>query len=207
MLDTASDISIGRIEFLENIRLARKTTTVQGVGGEGVFEVEGDFSLDEKHFLTLFASAPSELPPGIVALIENKHLAELSVSLDYAQAHPGAPLQDAIAFGSCPREGAAHLGLRTPPLAGLAVYFLISGSATGLSVVVETLTFIKVALSLFLSLLVWMVLQWVHTAPLSNARPPVRDGAMAQALTSLTDRKIQHALCPPRSHLRMAPNP
>jgi hypothetical protein len=74
MLDTASDVSLGNFSFLTNLRLAEKTTIVQGVGGKGVFKVEGDLSLDERHFLTLFAVPPSELPPGIVALIGNKHL-------------------------------------------------------------------------------------------------------------------------------------
>jgi hypothetical protein len=104
MLDTASDGSIGRIDFLENLRLARKTATVQGVGGEGVFEVEGDFSLNEKCFLTLFAVSRTELPPGIVALIGNEHLVELGVSLDYAQAHPDAALQAAIRAGASHKE-------------------------------------------------------------------------------------------------------
>jgi hypothetical protein len=66
MLDTASDVSLCNFSFLTNLRLAEKTTIVQGVGGKGVFKVEGDLSLDERHFLTLFAVPPSELPPGIV---------------------------------------------------------------------------------------------------------------------------------------------
>jgi hypothetical protein len=179
MLDTASDISIGRVEFLENIRLARKTTTVQGVGGEGVFEVEGEFSLDEKHFLTLFASAPSELPPGIVALIGNQHLVELSVSLDYAQAHPGAPLEDAIAFGLCPKDDKALACLPTLRLALLAIGSLVAGIAIGLFMDVETQNILQIAFSLSSSLLVWMILQWAHSTPPSNARPPVRGGKVA----------------------------
>jgi hypothetical protein len=124
----------------------------------------------------------------------------MSVSLDYAQAHPGAPLRDSMAFGSRPLEGKAHPGLLSAPLAGVAVISLVSGLATGLSMGIETPTYLKFALSLFLSLLVWMVLQWAHPVPLSNTRPPVRDGAVAQAQTSPTDREIRHALSPPRPH-------
>ncbi len=81
---------------------------MQGVGGEGVFEVEGDFSLDEKRSLTLFAVSRTQLPPGIVALIGNEHLVELAVSLDYAQAHPGASLQAPM------RAGAHHEERKSP---------------------------------------------------------------------------------------------
>jgi hypothetical protein len=120
MLDTASDISLGNFSFLTKLRLAKKTTIVHGVGGKGVFKVEGDFSLDERRFLTLFAVPPSELPPGIVALIGNQHLIEMSVSLDYAQAHPGAPLQDSMAFGSRSLISETQTGLLSAPLGGSA---------------------------------------------------------------------------------------
>ncbi len=95
MLDTASDISISRVSFFKDVRLAKKTTIVQGLGGKGVFNLEGDILLDENCFLTLFAVSDEELPPGIRALLGNQHLIELSVSLDYAQAHPEGPLQSA----------------------------------------------------------------------------------------------------------------
>ena len=197
---TASDVSIGQIDFLENIRLARKTATVQGVGGEGVFEVEGDFSLDEKCFLTLFAVSRTELPPGIVALIGNEHLVELGVSLDYAQAHPDAALQAAIRAGASHKEGDRSISSRVTLLAGIAG--LLSSTLWAIKVSEEKgiQTFLQLALSLSLSLLVWMVLQWAHLPPLSHARPPVRDGAVAQAQTSPTDKEIRHALLPPRSH-------
>jgi hypothetical protein len=200
MLDTASDVSLGNFSFLTNLRLAKKTTIVHGVGGKGVFKVEGDLSLDERHFLTLLAVPPSELPLGIVALIGNKHLIEMSVSLDYAQAHPGTPLQDSMAFSSRSLEGETHTGFLSAPLAGSAGISLASGLATGWSMAIETQTFLKFALSLSLSLLVWMVLQWAHPVPLSNTRPPVRDGAVAQAQTSPTDREIRYALSPPCPH-------
>jgi hypothetical protein len=162
--------------------------------------VEGDFSLDEKRSLTLFAVSRTELAPGIVALIGNEHLVELAVSLDYAQAHPGASLQAAMRAGAHHKERERSLSLCSTVLAGIAAVSLLTVLAVGLSEGVRTQTFLQLALSLSLSLLVWMVLQWAHLPPLSNARPPVRDGVVAQAQTSPTDREIRHALLLPRSH-------
>jgi hypothetical protein len=41
VLDTGSEVSIGRLDFLQNIRLAQTTTFVEGVGGKNSFDLEG----------------------------------------------------------------------------------------------------------------------------------------------------------------------
>jgi hypothetical protein len=40
VLDTASDISIGRMSFLRNVRLAETSAFVEGVGGKTFFDLE-----------------------------------------------------------------------------------------------------------------------------------------------------------------------
>jgi hypothetical protein len=37
-LDTCSDVSIGRIDSLKNVRLAQKTVCVEGIGGMRVWK-------------------------------------------------------------------------------------------------------------------------------------------------------------------------
>ncbi len=49
--------------------------------------------------ITVFAVGSGDLPPDSHALLGNKHLRELRVSLDFAQNHPDGSLVDAIAFG------------------------------------------------------------------------------------------------------------
>ncbi len=41
-LETGSEISIGQIETLRNVRLVEEAVFVQGVGGICLFELEGD---------------------------------------------------------------------------------------------------------------------------------------------------------------------
>ena len=41
-LDTCSEVSIGQIEFLKNVRLAKEAVFVQGVGGTCLFDMEGE---------------------------------------------------------------------------------------------------------------------------------------------------------------------
>ena len=93
VLDTASEVSIGRKSFLRNVRLAATSAFVEGLGGKTCFDLEGDLLLDEKTFITVFAVEEEALPPSSWALIGNGHLRDLFVSLDYAQANPGRPLQ------------------------------------------------------------------------------------------------------------------
>jgi hypothetical protein len=93
VLDTASEVSIGRISFLKNVLLVETSAFVEGVGGKTFFDLEGDLPLDEKNSHHGFAVEENALPPNSWALIGNRHLRELLVSLDYAQANPGHPLQ------------------------------------------------------------------------------------------------------------------
>ncbi len=65
--------------------------------------MEGDLRLDEKRSITVFAVSERALPPHTFALIGNKELKELSVSLDYAQAHPGCPFQIILENSHVPR--------------------------------------------------------------------------------------------------------
>jgi hypothetical protein len=100
-----------------------------------------------------------------------------------------------------PSQGSHRsLILRATVLAGIAGLLSLTVWAVGLPEENRTQTFLQLALSLSLSLLVWMVLQWAHLPPLSHARPPVRDGAVAQAQNSPTDKEIRHALLLPHSH-------
>ncbi len=54
-LDTCSEVSIGQIEFLQNVRLAKEAVLVEGVGGMCLFDMEGDFSLGDNGSVTVFA--------------------------------------------------------------------------------------------------------------------------------------------------------
>ncbi len=74
VLDTASEVSIGRIQFLKNVRLAKTSAFVERVGGKIFFDLEGDLPLDEKTHITVFAVEMDALPPNSWALIGNRHL-------------------------------------------------------------------------------------------------------------------------------------
>jgi hypothetical protein len=64
--------------------------------------------------ITVFAVGSGDLPPDSHALLGNKHLRELRVSLDFAQNHPDGSLVDAIAFGRS-LVFASTLCVTTPP--------------------------------------------------------------------------------------------
>jgi hypothetical protein len=64
-----------------------------------LFDMEGELSLAGNVEITVFAVGKDDLPPDSHALLGNKHLRELRVSLDFAQNHPYGSLVDAIAFG------------------------------------------------------------------------------------------------------------
>jgi hypothetical protein len=98
-LDTCSDVSIGQIEFLENVRLVEKGILVEGCGGRILFEMEGELSLVGKLEITVFAVKKGDLPPNTHALLGNLHLKQLCVSLDFVQNHPYCRLEDAIEYG------------------------------------------------------------------------------------------------------------
>jgi hypothetical protein len=59
-LDTCSEISIGRIGFLKNVRLVRKPVFVEGLGGIRVFDTVGDLLLAGNHYVTVFAVKKGE---------------------------------------------------------------------------------------------------------------------------------------------------
>ena len=98
-LDTCSDVSIGQIEFLKNVRLVEKGILVEGCGGRMLFEMEGELSLAGNLEVTVFAVKKGDLPPNAHALLGNLHLKQLRVSLDFAQNHPYCSLEDAIDYG------------------------------------------------------------------------------------------------------------
>jgi hypothetical protein len=167
---------------------------VEGIGGNEFFDLEGDLQLDENHFLTLFAVSDNLLPPGAWALIGNPHLNEPLVSLDHAQANPGSSLLSSIAASSLSSRYSGSVSLsrtsRSPIEVMAWILFLVLSAVllTAWSTLVETLTFFKFTLSLCLSLLVWMVPQRAPLVPSSQARPPVGEGATAQAQTSAPHR-------------------
>jgi hypothetical protein len=94
-LDTCSEISIGSIQVLKNIRLTQKAVCVEGIGGTKIMELEGDISLADKTEITLFCVDPEELPPGTQVLLGLSSLKSLAVSLDFVLEHPGCELQAA----------------------------------------------------------------------------------------------------------------
>jgi hypothetical protein len=206
VLDTASDVSIGRRSFLKKLRLAKNMAMVEGIGGNEFFDLEGDLQLDENNFLTLFAVSDDLLPPGAWALIGNPHLKELLVSLDHAQANPGSSLLSSIAASSLSSRysGSVPLSRTSPsPIEVMAwTLFLVLSAVllTAWSTLVETPTFFKFTLSLCLSLLVWMVPQWAPLVPSSQARPPVGEGATAQAQASPTDSRADSRFYPRSPH-------
>jgi hypothetical protein len=146
------------------------------------------------------------LPPGAWALIGNPHLKELLVSLDHAQANPGSSLLSSIAASSLSsRYSGSVPPARTSrsPIEVMAwILFLVLSAVllTAWSTLVETPTFFKFTLSLCLSLLVWMIPQWAPLVPSSQARPPVGEGATAQAQTSPTDSRADSRFYPRSPH-------
>jgi hypothetical protein len=96
-LDTGSEISIGQIDFLQNVRLVRKPVFVEGIGGTCVFYKVGDLLLAGNCLFTVFAVEKGDLPPDFHVLFvgdPSPHLLELDVSLDFALHHPGCPLSE-----------------------------------------------------------------------------------------------------------------
>jgi hypothetical protein len=87
-LDTCSEVSIGLIDSLKNVRLTQKPVCVEGIGGMRVLELEGDFLLVENSEITLFCVEHSDLPPGTQALLGLSHVKSLALSLDFALLHP-----------------------------------------------------------------------------------------------------------------------
>jgi hypothetical protein len=118
-LDTCSDVSIGRIEFLQNVRLVKKTILVEGCGGRLLFEMEGELSLAGNLEITVFAVEKGDLPPNSHALLGNPHLRQLRVSLDFVQNHPHCRLEDAIDYGRSLVFPRTFLLPVSPTLAGL----------------------------------------------------------------------------------------
>jgi hypothetical protein len=108
-LDTASEVSIGRIDILQNVRLVQNPVLVEGIGGMHSFEWEGELLLAGGSQLTVFAGTKADLPPEFHALLGTRHLRELGVSLDYVMDNPGGTLQQAI----------RHRSTRTLPLVSL----------------------------------------------------------------------------------------
>jgi hypothetical protein len=97
-LDTCSEVSIGRIDSLKNVRLAQKPVCVEGIGGMRVLELEGEFSLVDNSEITLFCVEHSDLPPGTQALLGLSHVKSLALSLDFALLHPYCELRAAKEF-------------------------------------------------------------------------------------------------------------
>jgi hypothetical protein len=97
-LDTCSEVSIGRIESLKNVRLAQKPVCIEGIGGMRVLELEGDFSLVDNSEIALFCVEHSDLPPGTQALLGLSHVKSLALSLDFALLHPYCELSAAKDF-------------------------------------------------------------------------------------------------------------
>jgi hypothetical protein len=85
-LDTASEVSIGVIDILNNVRLAKNPVFVEGIGGTQHFCFEGELLLAGGLQLTVFAGKKGDSPPDFHALLGIKHIQDLSVSLDYAWA-------------------------------------------------------------------------------------------------------------------------
>jgi hypothetical protein len=195
VLDTASEVSIGRKSFLKNVRLATTSAFVEGLGGKVCFDLEGDLLLDEKTFITVFAVEEEALPPNSWALIGNGQLRELLVSLDYAQANPGSPLRFAglepLTEGSSGPFSSvfgwpsslslsSDLFLWTTATALLSVFYLslaatwtLFSSVYGESLALgEVYALGKSLIILSLSRLVWMALEWLLVPLPSKARPP-----------------------------------
>ncbi len=68
-LDTCSEVSIGLIHVLKDVRLARKPVCVEGIGGTIILEMEGSILLADKSEITLFCVDECELPPGTQILV------------------------------------------------------------------------------------------------------------------------------------------
>ncbi len=80
-LDTCSEVSIGLIDSLKNIRLAQKPVCVEGIGGMRVLELEGEFSLVDNSEITLFCVDKGDLPPGAHVLLGLSHVKSLALYL------------------------------------------------------------------------------------------------------------------------------
>jgi hypothetical protein len=113
-LDTASEVSIGQIDILKNVRLAENPVFVEGIGGTQHFCLEGDLLLAGGLLLTVFAGKKGNLPPDFHALLGTKHVQDLGVSLDYALDNPGCSLQQAMAV----RRSYALLSVSSLPSKG-----------------------------------------------------------------------------------------
>jgi hypothetical protein len=95
-LDTASEVSIGRMDILRNVRLVKNRVLVEGIGGMQNFELEGDLLLAGGLQVTVFAGKKGDLPLEFHALLGTRHLRELGVSLDHVLDNPGSTLHQAI---------------------------------------------------------------------------------------------------------------
>ncbi len=177
---------------------------------------ELDLRLEDNKSITIFAVGDDDLPPDTWALIGNKDLRELFVSLDFAQAHPGQPLRYAPSKpsleGSFPPFG-ANFESHGERFAGfslvlaLAVGALLCAVSHGLfeswtdsSGLSQTLILVKCLTALLLSRLVWMVPEWVLFLLCSKDRPPAGEGERPQAQPSPTGIRKTISSAHLRSH-------
>jgi hypothetical protein len=101
-LDTGSEVSIGQSKYLIDRRIAKTPVLVNSIGGIKKLELEGDVLLAGKRKITVFLVEEEDLPPNTPILLGVPHILELSVSLDFALAHPGCELKEAMDFGLSP---------------------------------------------------------------------------------------------------------
>jgi hypothetical protein len=196
-LDTGSEISIGQIGHLKNIRLVRKPVFVEGIGGICVFDKIGDLLLAGNRAVTVFAVDKGDLPPDFHALLGTSHLQELGISLDYALQHPGCPLVEAIAFKSSLPFPATPLSLEFGLFSPIRALF--SGGGTVLAPLI-LLTALVAPLSSSASLtLEPQVLVWFGFALLSVFLLLVARFPAAEREATITQR------APPRELCQLAP--
>jgi hypothetical protein len=194
-LDTGSEISIGGIDLLENVRLVRKPVFVEGIGDICIFDKIGDLPLAESHRVTVLAVERGDLPPDFHVLLGTAHLLELGISVDFALRHPESPLKDAMAFGRTLALPTAGLSSGLRPLQSVCSLAICAWAILG-------------ALSLLAPLV------WFEASPVpllfSVIEPPralVWIGITVLLACSL--RRLPEALCSPRapllSSVRFAP--
>jgi hypothetical protein len=193
-LDTGSEIPIGRIDLLENIRLVRKPVFVEGIGGMCIFDKIGDLLLAGSHRVTVLAVERGDLPPDFHVLLGTAHLLELGVSVDFALRYPGCPLRDAMALGET-------LALSTTGLAsGLRPLESVYSLAIGAWAVLVALCFV-------------VALAWLEASPppplFSSIKPRALAWTGIAVFLACFLRCLPEALCSPRapllSSVRIAP--
>ncbi len=142
---------------------------MEGVGGICLFEMEGEFSLGENGDVTVFAAKKGDLPPGAHALLGNKHLKDLFVSLDLIQFRGEVEIEEALSFG---RSFSSRFDpLHRSEALSLASIAPVPVSKLG-SVFFDIPSMLCLALSLLFALAIWPSVSFDSIAPLSTTMEP-----------------------------------